>query len=320
MLIYLERKYKDNKIAKNIISKYNQVSVLEIDNYKNIFDKNQSGKTKKSIIIAWVNNAIMEAPIWYGYDWWWYFLKNSLNCIFDCKYCYLKWAFKNDNTVIFVNYYDIKTQILETLKNSKHKINWFYSSDYSDNLAIDNLTDFTTEFIPFFDKLENAKMEIRTKSVNIANLLKFNPSKNVEIAFSLNPSELIEKYELKTSSLDMRIEAINKLIDAGWQVGIRFLPLLEVENYKEIYKDFLEYVKSRINFDKVYSVFIWGLLYTHEDYNKMLKKEAYLDLLYRLEKVNDWFYREKREVRDYFYKLFWELLNNKKCNICLDDI
>jgi DNA repair photolyase len=45
-------------------------------------------------------------------------------------------------------------------------------------------------------------------------LLKLTPSKNVEIAFSLNPSELIDEYELKTSTLDMRIDAINKLIDA----------------------------------------------------------------------------------------------------------
>ncbi|MDP3381629.1 MAG: hypothetical protein Q8S84_09375 [bacterium] len=36
--------------------------------------------------------------------------------------------------------------------------------------------------------------------------------KNTEIAFSLNPQILIDKYEKSTSSLDARIEAINKLI------------------------------------------------------------------------------------------------------------
>jgi DNA repair photolyase len=41
-------------------------------------------------------------------------------------------------------------------------------------------------------------MEIRTKSINIKNLLSLKPSKNVEIAFSLNPNEVISKYELKT--------------------------------------------------------------------------------------------------------------------------
>jgi len=48
--------------------------------------------------------------------------------------------------------------------------------------------------------------------------LKLKPSKNIEIAFSLNPSEVIKKYELKTSLLDARIASINTLLDAGWQV------------------------------------------------------------------------------------------------------
>lgn len=360
MIIYIEKNLRDNKIAKNIISFYKDADVLEIDNYKNIFDKNIPYKTEKSIIIAWVNNAILEAPVWYGHAWIWYFLKNSLNCIFDCKYCYLKWAFKNDLPVFFVNYEEMKKQILEKLSEIRWSISkneeirernffskwdylnnvseweknisdkefqssldietiWFYSSDYSDNLSTDNLTSFSSEFIPFFDSLENVKMEIRTKSINIKNLLSQKHSKNIEIAFSLNPSEVISKYELKTPGLDMRIEAINKLIEAWWQVWIRFLPLLEIENYKEIYEKFLKEVTKKIDFSKVYSVFIWWLLYTKEDYNKMLKKEPYLDVLYKLEDSKDGFVREKREVRDYFYNLFDWLIRDQKCNRCLDE-
>ncbi|MDR2411345.1 MAG: hypothetical protein LBD88_01855 [Candidatus Peribacteria bacterium] len=46
-------------------------------------------------------------------------------------------------------------------------LTWFYSSDYSDILALNDLTNFVEEFVPFFEKLENAMMEIRTKSNNI---------------------------------------------------------------------------------------------------------------------------------------------------------
>jgi hypothetical protein len=62
----------------------------------------------------------------------------------------------------------MKKQILDVVKKRKDdKTYWFYTSDYSDNLAIDNLTNFTLEFVPFFDSFENVKAEIRTKSVNI---------------------------------------------------------------------------------------------------------------------------------------------------------
>ena len=321
MIIYIEKWLIDNEVANNIINKYKNAEVLKIDNYKNIFDKSIKHSTDKSIIIASVNNAISEAPLWYWHNWKWFFLKNSLNCIYDCSYCYLKWAFKNDIPVFFVNYEDIKSQIIEYLeknkKNTKWDI-WFYSSDYSDNLATDNLTNFTKEFIPFFNSLENVKLEIRTKSTNIKNLLELSPSKNVEIAFSLNPEEVIEKYELKTLWLDLRISAINKLIEKWWQVGIRFLPLIEIENYKEVYSNFLKYVTKKIDFQKVYSVFVWWLLYTKQDYNNMIKRYPLLDIFYKLEDSKDWFYRENEKVRAWFYDLFDSLIKEKKCNRCLD--
>jgi spore photoproduct lyase len=153
--------------------------------------------------------------------------------------------------------------------------------------------------------------------VNIWNLLKLKPSKNIEIAFSLNPSEVINIYELKTPQLDLRIKAIKTLIENGWQVWIRFLPLLEINNYKEIYKDFLGYITKKIDFEKINSVFIWWLLYTKEDYNQILRKETYLDLLYKLKDSRDWYFREKKEVRDFFYELFDSYLK-QKCNRCLE--
>jgi hypothetical protein len=67
-----------------------------------------------------------------------------------------------------VNYDDIKSQILDKIKERKdNKTIWFYTSDYSDNLATDNLTNFCEEFVPFFDSLKNVKTENRTKSINI---------------------------------------------------------------------------------------------------------------------------------------------------------
>jgi spore photoproduct lyase len=318
MIIYREKKLHDNKIAQSILEFYKHAKILDIDNYKNIFDKNIAGNTEKSLIIASVWNALLEAPKWYGFEWQGYFLKNSLNCIYDCSYCYLKWAFKNDIPVFFVNYDDMKKQIYHLLSHKWEKT-WFYSSDYSDNLATTSFTQFVDNFVPFFETMPNAMMEIRTKSTNIQLLLQYKNIQNTEIAFSLNPQEIISKYEKRTPNLDMRIQAINTLLEAGWKVWIRFLPLLEVENYQNIYTQFLEYIIWKIDMQKVHSVFIGGLMYTYEDYQKILRKEPNLDLLYRLKRDKDGFVREKKEVREYFYQLFGDMLGKEKCNICLDN-
>jgi len=70
-------------------------------------------------------------------------------------------------------------------------------------------------------------------------------------------------------------------------VGLRFLPLLPVKNYKQIYSEFVDYVSKKIDLCKIYSTFASGLLYTKSDYNTMLKKDPYFDLLYYLKEDKD---------------------------------
>jgi len=381
MIIYIENRAKNYPQTKKILEKFSNARVLYIDNYKNIFDKNIPGNIsqKPNFIVAKLTSpAITKAPDWYGHNnKQAFFLKTSLNCIFDCSYCFLKWAFKNDIPVYFVNYEDIKREILDMIKeigypqgvplqksgrdapcgypennlyippenqknndfelklsqdlDYKNKI-WFYSSDYSDILWMDNISGFLWEFVEFFENLSSpllskrgvrcelwniAMLEIRTKSANIKPILDlwFVP-KNTEFAFSLNPQELIDKYEFWTSNLEDRIKSINILLEKGYKVGLRFLPLLPVKNYEEIYTKFVEDIKQKIDIKKVSSTFVSGLLYTKSDYNNILKKYPKLDVLYRL-KEDDWiFIREEKKVRDFFYKLFESL--DEKCYICLD--
>ncbi len=344
MQIYIEKQAKNYPQTKNILQKFKSANIIWIDNYKNIFDKKIPLNTslKPNFIVAKLNsNSITKAP-----DWYWhnnnqaYFLKTSLNCVFDCSYCFLKWAFKNDIPVYFINYEDIKSEILQKIKNInleekkeiekndyelkleqnikyKNKI-WFYSSDYSDILAMDQISWFMQNFVSFFEKFDNTMMEVRTKSANIKPILDlwFVP-KNTEFAFSLNPQELIKKYESGTSNLEERIKAINILLKKGYKVGLRFLPLLPVKNYEKIYSEFVKEISEKIDMKKISSTFVSGLLYTVSDYNNILKKYPKLDILYRLKKDDNLFFREKRELRDFFYKLFKSL--DKKCFICLDE-
>lgn len=317
MILYIEKQALNEKQTQEIIKKLPNYKIVLIDNYKNIFDK----KTFiKSIIIAKLkSNCILEAPVWYWHTKSSYFFRTSLNCIYDCSYCYLKWAFKSEDIVIFTNYWDIKDEIFKKIDSlDKNKIHRFYSSDYSDILWMDFLTWFCYEFIPFFEQFKNVMMEIRTKSSNITPFLNlwFIP-KNTEIAFSLNPQILIDKYEKKTSSLDNRIKAINKLLALWYKVWLRFLPLLPVKDYEVIYSDFINYIKQNIDISKIHSIFASWLLYTKKDYNKILSKYPDLDVLHMLELSQDNFYRESKNVRDTFYSMFKKL--DKKCLLCLEN-
>ena len=299
MLIYIEKQAKDYSQTKNL-------------------------DTKKALIIAKLNSkSVSRAPCWYWHSESSYFFKTWLNCVFDCSYCYLKWAFKNDNIVLFVNYDDIKNEIEEKISELRKELpdsaHWFYSWDYSDIVWIDNLSNFIENFVPFFEKFwDDVMMEIRTTSSNVKPFLDlwFIP-KNTEISFSLNPEILVKKYEKWASSLEKRIEAINILLEKWFKVWLRFLPILPVKNWEEVYSEFIAYIKEKIDISKIYSSFASWLLYTKKDYNKMLQKYPDLDILYMLELENDDFYRESKVFRNKIYTMFKEF--DKRCIFCLDN-
>ena len=107
------------------------------------------------------------------------------------------------------------------------------------------------------------------------------------------------------------------MINKWYKIWLRFLPLLEVNNYEQIYTDFVNKIKEKIDISKIHSSFATWLLYTKADYNNILKKYPNLDILYKLKVEKDWFVRGNRKSRDFFYKLFKDL--DKNCKICLDE-
>lgn len=322
MIIYIESQAKSYPLAQKILSKFADAYIIEIDHYKNIFDKNIWAKSlANAIILAKQQNIpIFPTPANYGYSWKSFFFKSILNCIFDCEYCYLKWAFKTPFPTIFVNYEDIQDAIADqitSLRQSGYNDTiYFYASNYSDIQWLDNFVDFNQSFIPFFEKFPNVLMESRTKSSNIQSLLSLenkslNHFSNTEISFSLNPQSIIDSFEHKTSSLEQRIDAINTLISNWRKVWIRFLPLLPVENYLEIYSDFISYVKKKIDFDRVNSIFIWSIIYTKSDYNNLVKRWNFI-FESKFQEHSDWFMRIQESITNDFKLLFTSAFPNKQ--------
>ena len=94
----------------------------------------------------------------------------------------------------------------------------------------------------------------------------------MEIAFSLSPRIIAEKYELWTATLDAKISTINVLLEKWFRVGLRFLPLLPVENFQQIYTDFLDEITTKVDINKVSSIAIAPLIFNQWDYNVITKK------------------------------------------------
>ena len=284
MLIYYETNIKNLPNTKQIFNKFKISEKIEIQHYKNLFDaKIWNYRTEPLIILAKQEHiAILPTPPNYGFSWKSFFFKPSLNCFFNCKYCYLQWTFKNRFPVFFLNYEDMQKEIKNQIE--KERQNWFegqitfYASNYADLLATEDISHFHENFLPFCETLpDNVLIETRTKSANITPLLNYTknwkkPTQKMEIAFSLSPRIIAEKYELWTATLDEKISSINQLIDKRFRIWLRFLPLLPVKNYQTIYEEFLDEVISKVDTKKINSIAIAPLIFNQWDYNVLIKK------------------------------------------------
>ncbi len=276
-IIYIEKEIINHKKTQEILSKFKDFSVIEIDRYSEIFNrKNQDFKAQKnfgrSFILAHKKEVFVHKNPEYCVSSLKrnYYFSTTLNCPFDCEYCFLQGMYRSAYPLIFINTDDFKKEIGEIIqKYPKEKIMFFSGYD-NDSLALDVITNFSEDFIPWFEKFPNAILEMRTKSANIQNIKKLKPTENTLLTWTLSPKEIQETYERKTASLIDRIKALKEMQKKGWKVGIRIEPIIYSKEWKVIYKSFFEELKKEIDFTKIENIY-FGLFKIPKDFFKKMK-------------------------------------------------
>ncbi len=116
------------------------------------------------------------------------------------------------------------------------------------------MTRFAASFVPFFSRFPQAFLELRTKSTQIKSLLDLEALPNVVVAFSFTPEEIQASVENLTPSVDRRIRAMERLQERGWQLGLRFDPLVYHEDFRAQYRRLYQQVFSAVRTQSLHSV------------------------------------------------------------------
>ncbi|NOQ35788.1 MAG: DNA photolyase, partial [Methylococcaceae bacterium] len=119
--------------------------------------------------------------------------------------------------------------------------------------------------------IPNAWIELRTKSTQVRSLLNTKVFERCIVAFSLSPDEIAQKVEDKAPSVAKRLEAMLKLQQQGWQLGLRFDPLIYQDNYKDLYQQLFAEVFAKIKLENIHSVSL-GVFRLPEKYFKKVHK------------------------------------------------
>ncbi len=302
--IYVEKRVLNNEYVKNILAKFKEAEIIEINHYKDRFNPYyqsfRAQKHSQSLILAKKEGPfIYEASeLIQKQDKNFFYTTPMLNCIYDCHYCFLQGMYPSSNLVLFVNFEDF----FDEVKNFYEKLgNMFLSISYdTDILAVENLFGVAKKWADFV-KDKDIKLELRTKAVNVDG---FNYQKNIVFAFSLSPETVIEKYEKFTPKLESRIKAVKKVINKGFRPVIVFDPIIKVANFKKVYAEFIKKVFSKIDYKDIESI-VYGTFRMNSTQFKIIKKELLSDIFYYPYSVKNGIveYEDKREVINFIESL-----------------
>ena len=109
----------------------------------------------------------------------------------------------------------------------------------------------------------------------VDDLLDLSGKDRVIIRMSVNPSEIIRKVEMGTSTLERRVEAINKLKSAGYKVGILIAPVIFVDNWKELYEELIIYLNENLSDDVKKDLFFEVIFMTYSYIHRKINEEAF---------------------------------------------
>ncbi len=242
------------------MDRFPDASRIVCDRFGEVFNpKAQNFRLQKrqpSLILAEkFDNSVLPAPPGYGVGGKRnYYFSHMLNCLYDCRYCFLQGMFRSAHYVLFINYENFAQAIGRTIDDHAGEEVWFFSGYDCDSLAMEPVSGFLSYFLPLFKRHPEAFLELRTKSTQIRKLLDTEPLDNVIVAFSFTPKRISDALECKVPALDKRINAMRDLQQAGWPVGLRLDPLIYHEDYKNDYRDLYKKLFDILDGNKLHSI------------------------------------------------------------------
>jgi spore photoproduct lyase len=91
------------------------------------------------------------------------------------------------------------------------------------------------------------------------------------VAFSFTPKKIAGALEHKAPDVNKRLQAIIDLQKAGWQIGLRFDPIIYTKDYESQYTELFDNIFSRVNPDLIHSVSLGGFRLPKEYFRKLEK-------------------------------------------------
>ncbi len=275
--IYYEKEILKYPLGKELMEKYKEIPKIEIENHNNIEEmrKKQNSEfadMKRNLIIGVrkthkfvENHKTSDFLVPY----------TSSGCTAACMYCYLVCNYNKCAYLrLFVNREQMLDKIIKTANKSEKELTFEIGSN-SDLILENSITGNLVWTIENFKDVNNGLLTLPTKFDMVDPILPLDHKGKVIIRMSVNPEEIINKVEFGTSRLKGRIEAINKLKEAGYKIGILIAPVIMVDNWKQLYLELIQRLNKELSEKVKNDVFFEIIFMTYSYVHTKINEEAF---------------------------------------------
>lgn len=275
--IYFEKNIENYELGKQLMEKYKDVPKIEIENHNNIEEmRNKQNKEfanmKRNLIIGIrkthkfvENHKTSDFLVPY----------TSSGCTASCLYCYLVCNYNKCAYLrLFVNREQMLEKIIKTAEKTDKNLNFEIGSN-SDLILENSITNNLVWTIDNFKNTSKGTLTFPTKFDMVDDILNLDHRGKIIIRMSVNPEFIINRVEFGTSRLEGRIEAINKLNDAGYKIGILIAPVIFVDNWQELYLELIQRLYSELSKQVKKDVFFEIIFMTYSYVHTKINEEAF---------------------------------------------
>lgn len=277
--IYYEPDIRSYPLGKQLMAQYPNASWIPIDSHNNIEQlrkkPNAEFAAMKKLLIVGTRKTHVYRPNQKVSD----FLVpfTSSGCTAACLYCYLVC---NYNKCAYLRLFVNREQMLDKLMRFSQKSDidhTFEIGSNSDLILEQTITGNLTWAIPGFSRLEKGFLTFPTKFSMVDPLLTLDHRERVIVRMSVNPETIISEIERGTSSLKPRIEALNRLCEAGYKVGLLIAPVVLVDDWKPLYQRLIEQLADDLSARAKKSLFIEIIFMTYSFIHRAINNDAFPD-------------------------------------------
>ena len=275
--IFYEKEIENYELGKQLMDKYKEIPKIEITNHNNIEElrkkENKEFLELKRNLILGVrkthkfveNHKISDYLVPY----------TSSGCTASCMYCYLVCNYNKCSYLrLFVNREQMLFKIIKRSEESAKELTFEIGSN-SDLILENTITGNLPWTIEKFKNVKKGKLTFPTKFGMVDDLLQLDHKGKIIVRMSVNPEEIINNVEFGTSRLNERIEAINKLKEAGYEVGILIAPVIMVDNWKNLYLELIKKLENKLSNKVKKDVFFEVIFMTYSYVHTKINEEAF---------------------------------------------